>query len=147
MLENCLVSKAHLLNLPEGKEDAIRAAVNALADAVKLDADEVFESVMERERVMSTGMGHGVAIPHAKIKGLKKFHVSFSRASEPIDYQSLDSTPVRILVLLLSPEDKTKEHVKLLTEITKRLKFSAVRQAFLDAKSTSEMEKAIIEHK
>lgn len=147
MLENCLVSKAHLLNLPEGKEDAIRAAVTAMADVVKLDADEVFEAVMERERVMSTGMGHGVAIPHAKIKGLKKFHVSFSRASAPIDYQSLDSTPVRILVLLLSPEDKTKEHVKLLTEITKRLKFSAVRQAFLDAKSTSEMEKAIIEHK
>jgi mannitol/fructose-specific phosphotransferase system IIA component (Ntr-type) len=93
---------------------------------------------------MSTGIGQGVAIPHAKLKGLKKFALSISRSGGSIDYGALDGQPVQILALLLSPEDQTKEHVRMIAEITKRLKFSHVRQGILDAKSAAEISKAFL---
>lgn len=147
MFNNCLVSKATMLTLPSDKGGAIRAAVDALAGHLKLNAEHVFTAVMDREKIMSTGMGHGVAIPHAKVKGLADFSLSISRCASPIDYGALDSTPVRILALLLSPEDRVKEHVRMIADITKRLKFSHVRQAILDAKSASEVESAFLEAK
>ncbi|MBL4888651.1 MAG: PTS sugar transporter subunit IIA [Candidatus Lindowbacteria bacterium] len=143
LLSTSLVTDAHLMELPDEKKAAIRATVDSIAKSKGLNADDVFEGVMEREQVMSTGMGHGVAVPHCKMTGLDDFYVSISRSSKPIDYQSLDSTPVRILVLLLSPEDKTKEHVKMIAEITKRLKFSNVREAIIEAKTAKEMEEAL----
>lgn len=144
MIKTSLTKESHQLDLPPDKQKAIRAAVDAVAGAVGLDADKIFASVMEREQIMSTGMGHGVAIPHAKVAGLDRFYVSINRSAKPIDYNSLDSTPVRIVVLLLSPEDRTKDHVKMIADITKRLKFSSVRQAILDAKTTGEMESALL---
>lgn len=121
--------------------------MGALAKELGLDGDAIHAAVMEREKVMSTGMGHGVAIPHAKIKGLKDFVISVSRAEAPINYGALDATPVRILVLLLSPEDRTKEHVKMIADITKRLKFSHVRQAILDAKTPDDIASAFLQAK
>ena len=147
MLQPHLVSEAHLLDLPEDKDAAIGAAVAALAKAVKLDAAALLKAVMARETVMSTGMGHGVAIPHAKIAEIDDFRISICRSMSPIDYHSLDSTPVRILVLMLSPEERTKDHVRMIADITKRLKFSSVRQAILDTKDTKEMEQAILSHR
>lgn len=144
MIEKTLITEAHLLELPSDKSEAIRAAVDALAGKCGQDADAIYESVLKREEVMSTGMGHGVAIPHAKIAGLDGFKLSISRSKDPIDYQSLDSTPVRIFALLLSPEGATKDHVKMIAEVTKRLKFSSVRQAILDATTPKEMEKAFL---
>ncbi|RMH55930.1 MAG: PTS sugar transporter subunit IIA [Candidatus Hydrogenedentota bacterium] len=144
MLKSALVSKAHLLELPEGREEALRAAVGSLAAEVGLDEEEVFAAVMEREKVMATGMGHGVAIPHAKIKGIDDFKIAICKSSHPIEYESMDSVPVRILVLLLSPEERVRDHVKIIAEISKKLKFSVVRQGILDAKTPQEMEKAFL---
>lgn len=144
LIKSSLTKEAFLLDLPGEKEGAIRAAVGSVAKVVGLSADSIFASVMEREQIMSTGMGHGVAIPHAKVTGLDRFYVSICRSSQAINYNSLDSTPVRILALLLSPEDRTKDHVKMIADITKRLKFSSVRQAILDAKTVDELETAIL---
>ena len=145
VFETYFVGRATQLALPSDKKQAIRKAVDAMAGAMKISADDLFDAVMEREKVMSTGMGHGVAIPHAKIKGLKDFAVSISRSDSPIDYGSLDATPVRILALLLSPEDRTKEHVKMIADITKRLKYSHVRQSILDAYTAAEIEAAFLQ--
>ncbi|MEK8022874.1 MAG: PTS sugar transporter subunit IIA [Candidatus Hydrogenedentota bacterium] len=147
MFDNSLISKATILSLPADKGRAIRAAVDAMANHLKLNAEDIFKAVMDREKIMSTGMGHGVAIPHAKVKGLKNFSLSISRSADPIDYGALDSTPVRILALLLSPEDQVKEHVRMIADITKRLKFSHVRQAILDAKDTAGVESAFLQAK
>lgn len=147
MFDQYLVIKASVLALPADKTEAIRKAVGSLTAELSLSAEEVTKAVMDREKVMSTGMGHGVAIPHAKIKGLSKFAIAISRATNPIDYGSLDATPVRIFALLLSPENQTKEHVKMIADITKRLKFSHVRQAILDARTSEEIASAFLQAK
>jgi len=144
MLDQFLVMNAAVLTLSSDKKEAIRDAVGALTKELDLSANDVYTAVMEREQVMSTGMGHGVAIPHAKIKGLKKFAIAISKSAAPIDYGALDATPVRILALLLSPESQTKEHVQMIAYITKRLKFSHIRQAILDAKTGTEIESAFL---
>lgn len=144
MLDQFLVINAAVLTLSSDKKEAIRDAVGALTKELDLPANDVYTAVMEREKVMSTGMGHGVAIPHAKIKGLKNFAIAISKSAAPIDYGSLDATPVRILALLLSPESQTKEHVKMIAYITKRLKFSHIRQAILDATTGAEIESAFL---
>lgn len=139
VLDSYLKTKAIQLAVPSEKEGAIRAAVNGLASECGLDADAVFQSVMEREKIIATGMGHGVAVPHAKIKGLKDFALTICRSEDAISYGALDSTPVRILVLLLSPEDKVKEHVKVIAELNKKMKFASLRQSILNAKSAAEI--------
>lgn len=139
MLDSYLKTKAIQLAVPPEKDAAIRAAVDGLAGACGLDADAVYQSVMEREKIIATGMGHGVAVPHAKIKGLQDFALTICRSTDAISYGALDSTPVRILVLLLSPEDKVKEHVKVIAELNKRMKFASLRQSILNAKSAAEI--------
>jgi mannitol/fructose-specific phosphotransferase system IIA component (Ntr-type) len=143
-MEEIFVTKASVLDIPAEKSAAIRSAVSALAGELKIPVDSAFDAVTAREKVMSTGIGQGVAIPHAKLKGLKKFALSISRSGGSIDYGALDGQPVQILALLLSPEDQTKEHVRMIAEITKRLKFSHVRQGILDAKSAAEISKAFL---
>lgn len=145
MIERYYRSKAAVLNLPAEKEKAIGKAVAALTAELKLDAAEVTTAVMAREKVMSTGIGQGIAIPHAKIKGLKDFAISVSKSATPIEYDSLDKAPVSVLALLLSPEEKMTEHVKIIAEITKRLKFSHVRQSIIEAASAREIEKAFLQ--
>ncbi len=145
MFESYLKIKAFQLAVPGDKDAAIRVAVDALAKECKLDADAVYKAVMEREKIIATGMGHGVALPHAKIKGLPDFAMSICRSAEPIAYGALDSTPVRILVLLLSPEEKSKDHVKLIAELNKRMKFASIRQLILNAKTTAEISEAFTE--
>lgn len=142
MLESYLKAKSIRLSVPAEKAAAIKTAVDALCSECSLDAGAVYDAVMEREKIIATGMGHGVAVPHAKIKGLKDFALTICRSSEPIPYGALDATPVRILVLLLSPDDKVKEHVKVIAELNKRLKFASLRQTILNAASPDEVAEA-----
>jgi mannitol/fructose-specific phosphotransferase system IIA component (Ntr-type) len=143
-MEEFFVTKASVLDTPAEKLAAIRTVVDALAAELKIPSESALAAVTAREKVMSTGVGQGVAIPHAKLKGLKKFALSISRSSGNIDYGALDGQPVQILALLLSPEEQTKEHVRMIADITKRLKFSHVRQGILDAKNASDIEKAFL---
>ncbi len=138
MLDKSLFMKAVRLDLPSEKGAALRTAVEALAEEAGVPAAEALEAVLAREKVMPTAIGLGVAIPHAKMKGLKKFAFCIGRAKQPIDYDAPDKQPVQILAVLLSPDDKVKEHVKLIAEITRRLKFNHVRHGLVAAKTAKE---------
>lgn len=144
MIESALVNEAILTDLKGDKDAVIKTAVEALAGPLKLNAAEIVAAVMEREKIMSTGLGQGVALPHAKVKGLKKFALSICRTAEEVDYGAIDGQPVRIVALLLSPDGKTKEHVQMIAEVTKRLKFNYVRQAIVDAADARAIEKAFL---
>lgn len=135
MLNKYLIPAAIRLELSGTKNDAIREAVDALTKELKLNADDIYDAVMDREKVIATGMGHGVALPHAKIKGLKDFALSVCRSKSPIDYGAVDGVPVRILVLLLTPEERARDHVKIIAELNKKMKFAGFRQTILDAKT------------
>jgi len=80
-------------------------------------AKEVFESLSSRERLGCTGLGHGIAIPHGRIKGLKETACAFVRTAQPIDFDAPDSVPVDLLFILLAPDAATDLHLQILAEL------------------------------
>jgi nitrogen PTS system EIIA component len=91
----------------------------------------VFDSLFARERLGSTGLGAGVAIPHGRIKGLKQAIAAVVRLANPIPFDSPDGQPVRLLVFLLVPEHATDEHLELLSELAEMLSDRTVRDTLL----------------
>ncbi len=109
-------SKKHLL-----QEIAQRAA-----EAYGLDARQAFEALLERERLGSTGMGRGVAIPHARLAGLDKLVGVFVRLQRPIDYDAADGEPVDLVFGLFAPEAAGADHLRALARISRALRDAAV---------------------
>ena len=96
-----------------------------------IERGKVFDSLFARERLGSTGLGEGVAIPHGRIRGLKEALAAFVRLAEPIPFDAPDGQPVRILVFLLVPENASEEHLELLSELAELLSDRAVRDQLL----------------
>src|SRR5690349_6216863 len=88
----------------------------------------VFDSLFARERLGSTGLGEGVAIPHGRIKGLKQPLAAFVRLAEPVAFESPDGQPVSLLIFLLVPEQATQQHLEILSEIAQLLSDSEARE-------------------
>ena len=86
---------------------------------LQLDPAPILASLVERERLGSTGFGHGVAIPHGKVEGLTRIYCLFARLAEPVDFKAIDSTKVDLVFLLLSPPDAGAEHLKALAAISR----------------------------
>jgi PTS system nitrogen regulatory IIA component len=83
---------------------------------------EIFDVLLQRERLGSTGLGQGIAIPHAKVAGLKRIAGIFARLAEPIDFDAVDGEPVDIVFLLLAPEGAGADHLKALARISRLLR-------------------------
>ena len=96
-----------------------------------IERGKVFDSLFARERLGSTGLGEGVAIPHGRIKGLKEALAAFVRLAEPIAFDAPDGQPVRVLVFLLVPENATEEHLELLSELAELLSDRAIRDRLI----------------
>jgi len=94
---------------------------------------KVFDSLFVRERLGSTGLGQGVAIPHGRIKGLKEAVAAFVRLSEPVAFDAPDGRPVNILVFLLVPEQATQQHLDILSELAQMLSDKSFRENLLNA--------------
>jgi nitrogen PTS system EIIA component len=91
----------------------------------------VTDNLFARERLGSTGLGHGVAIPHGRIKGLKNPLASVLRVSEPIGFDAPDDEPVKLLIFLLVPEAATQRHLEILSEIAEMLSDRELRERLL----------------
>ncbi len=90
--------------------------------------DDVLKAVLEREQVMSTGMGGGVAIPHAKTDAVDHLVAAFGMTKEPVDFESIDGKPVRLIFLLVGPTDQTGPHLKALSRISRLMHREEFRQ-------------------
>lgn len=101
--------------------------------------DDVVKAVWDREELMSTGIGQGVAIPHAKTNAVDKLYTVFGRSPAGIDFAALDQKPVHLFFLLVAPEDQSGPHVKALARISRLLKHAYFRQALIDAKEAAEV--------
>lgn len=97
----------------------------------------VFDSLFARERLGSTGLGQGVAIPHGRIKGLTDAVAAFVRLSQPINFDAPDGKPVSLLVVLLCPEQATQVHLEILSELAQMLSNRALREALATEPSAS----------
>lgn len=91
----------------------------------------VSDNLFARERLCSTGLGHGVAVPHGRIKGLKAPISAFVRLAQPIPFESPDGEPVRLLIFLLLPDNVTQQHLELLSEIAELFSDNGMREALI----------------
>jgi PTS system nitrogen regulatory IIA component len=87
----------------------------------------VSDNLFARERLGSTGLGHGVAVPHGRVKGLKAPMAAFVRLAEPIPFESPDGQPVKLLIFLLIPDHVTQQHLEILSEIAEMFSDDAIR--------------------
>lgn len=99
----------------------------------------VTDSLFARERLGSTGLGHGVAIPHGRIKGLKTPMAAVFRLAQPIGFDAPDEQPVGLLIFLLVPEAATQKHLEILSEIAELLSNSALREKIKACDSAPEL--------
>ena len=83
---------------------------------------QVFETILQRERLGSTGVGNGIAIPHGKIAGVERLVGAFARLENPVDFDAIDGAPVDLVFLLLAPENAGAEHLKALSRIARTLR-------------------------
>lgn len=110
-----------------------------LRSAPQLSRNDVLAVLEERERLGSTGIGEGVAIPHGKLKNIDQLILSFGRSRGGVDFDSMDGKPAHLFFLLLAPEDSISIHLKTLARISKLLKDSRVRELLLAATSADEI--------
>ena len=95
----------------------------------------VFDSLFAREKLGSTGLGRGIAIPHGRIKGLKEASGAFLRLTTPVPFDSPDGMPVSLLFVLLVPEQATEQHLQILSELAERFSERTCREALCVADS------------
>jgi len=107
---------------------AILPASNVLVDVDATSKKRVFEQAGLRERLGSTGLGHAVAIPHGRIKGLKNPLAAVIRVQQPIPFDAPDDEPVLLLIFLLVPEAATQRHLEILSEIAEMLSDRELRE-------------------
>ncbi len=121
---NDIISTDNVLaNLkPNSKKQLLQELADAGAAQLKVDSQTVFETLLEREHLGSTGVGNGVAIPHGKIAGIEKIIGVFARLSKPVEFDSMDDQPVDIVFMLLAPEGAGADHLKALSRIARVLR-------------------------
>lgn len=105
------------------------------AAALGLDASEVTEALLERERLGSTAFGRGMAIPHARIDGLSGVRALFIQFARPVDFDAVDALPVDIVVVLLSPVDAGADHLKALAQVSRFLRDDGIVARLRGARS------------
>jgi PTS system nitrogen regulatory IIA component len=104
------------------KRQLLQELAHQAAKRTGLDARAVFEGLLHRERLLSTGLGQGTAIPHGKFPGLERVHGLFARLITPIDFESVDEQPVDLVFLLLSPEGAGGDHLTALARVSRVLR-------------------------
>ncbi len=121
------------------KDDLLRELVELLAstDGVK-DVDDVLRAVRERETVLSTGIGSGVAIPHGKSSAVSRLRLVAGTTGEAVDFDALDGQPVRLFFLLVGPETAAGPHIKALSRISRLVRKESVRENLLAAGDADE---------
>jgi PTS system nitrogen regulatory IIA component len=117
------------------KRQALSIVAEIAARAFALKAPRVFDALMERESVEATGVGHGVAIPHAHIAGLDRMRGVFVRLESPVEFNAVDDEPVDLLFALLAPADAGPEHLLALARVSRVLRQAKLREQLRRARS------------
>ena len=122
------------------KEEIIRELVNAVHfDRSFAKEESVINAVMEREKITSTGIGEGIAIPHAKCDIKEELVISMGIAIKPVEFQSIDNKPAQVFFLLLSRKDVSGLHIKTLARIAKLVRLDNFKTNVLKCKNSSEV--------
>jgi PTS system nitrogen regulatory IIA component len=137
--------------IPDLRAKDKKGVLEELVDVIvshdpSLDKGPLVKVLLERERLGSTGIGDGIAIPHGKFRGLKHPVISFGRSLQGLDFDSMDGQPAFLFFLLVAPENSASIHLKALAKIAKILKNSSFRNVLMQAPSSKELYKTIIQN-
>jgi PTS system nitrogen regulatory IIA component len=124
-LSDLIDAKAIMPSLrANSKKQLLQHLAEKAAEMTGLPEREVFDTILQRERLGSTGVGNGIAIPHGKLAGVRKIVGLFARLEQPVEFEALDDQPVDLVFLLLAPEGAGADHLKALSRIARVLRDS-----------------------
>ena len=121
------------------KNGILEELVAPVADIAKVQQEDLVRVLLERERLGSTGIGGGIGIPHGKMKNLENLVLGFGLSRKGVDFESLDGKPAHIFFLLVTPENSTGLHLKLLARISRILKNETFKNRLLEAGDRDEI--------
>ena len=122
------------------KEDSINKVINLAAKSNKIsDVNKVAQTIFEREKLVSTGVGKGFAIPHGKTDAISDVVAAFAITKDPIDFDSIDGEPVRFIFLLIGKENLLNTHIKLLSRISRLMNKDEFSEKLIEAKTSEEV--------
>jgi fructose-specific phosphotransferase system IIA component len=134
--KNCIIAELK----GTAKEDVINELIDLFKnDSRVIDLKKVRDAVLERENIMSTGVGKGFAIPHGKTNAVNEILAAFGKTENPIDYQALDNQPVNLVFLLVGKDNMVSTHIKLLSRISRMMTKEEFRDKLRFAKSNDEI--------
>ena len=107
------------------KKQVLQELSRRTADITGLHERAIFDTLMERERLGTTGVGNGIAIPHGKLPDIDRLYGLFARLEQPVDFQAIDERPVDLIFLLLAPESAGADHLKALAKVSRLLRDGA----------------------
>lgn len=117
------------------KRQALQAVADAAASTLGLNDSQTLEALLEREALGSTGLGSGVAVPHARIPGLDRVSAVFVRLDTPVAYESLDDRPVDLLFALFAPVNAGAEHLRALAAVSRAMRSPELREQLRQART------------
>jgi PTS system nitrogen regulatory IIA component len=142
LTQDCIVPDIKGRRKREVLEEMVAEVTFKFAD---LNKERLLEVILERERLGSTGIGYGVAIPHARLKGLKSIIILFGRSLSGVEFQALDKRPAHLFFLIVAPEDSTTAHIKILARISRLLQDAVLRNRLMVASTQEEIYSIIAE--
>ena len=130
--------------LASRREEAIKELIGLLENKVE-DVKQAYEAVLERDKIMTTGVGNQIAIPHCKHHSCPDFTIALGISEKGIDFSSIDNNDVRLVFLLLGPENNPGKHIKLLSRISRLMTDNAFRERLLKAEDRKQVHDLLIE--
>ena len=118
------------------KRQALHAVAEAFASATGMEAERTFEALLEREALGSTGLGSGVAVPHARLRDIERVTGVFVRLDTPVAFDAVDDRPVDLLFALFAPPKDGAEHLRALAAVSRALRSSELREQLRQARTT-----------
>lgn len=147
LMIDLITPKGIIANLRAGsKKQALQELARKAAEVTGLHDRAIFDVLLERERLGTTGVGHGIAIPHGKLPNLDKVHGIFARLERPVDFDAIDEQPVDLMFLLLAPEAAGADHLKALARVSRLLRDSAMCEKLRGSESADAIYALLTQH-
>jgi len=128
------------------KKQALQELSKRAAEVSGLSERQIFDVLLERERLGTTGVGNGIAIPHGKLPGLSRLYGLFARLEHPVDFDSIDEQPVDLIFLLLAPEAAGADHLKALARVSRLLRDRTICEKLRGSDTADALYALLTEH-
>jgi nitrogen PTS system EIIA component len=127
------------------KRQALALIAETAVRTLGVDAADILDALAEREQAGSTGVGHGVAAPHARLAGLQRMRGVFVRLDQPVEFESVDDQPVDLIFALFAPMDAGAEHLRALAKVSRLLRQADLRQQLRQARTADAVHALLVQ--